>query len=62
MRPKYIVQLGLYSQSFFRDVEVVDSEDLSLRLGKHDLIQAYLHTPQGLKKITITATVEKMSK
>jgi hypothetical protein len=56
---KYAVQVGIRDTKGYRRFEELDSEDLPLRLGEHELFDIYVPTPQGHKRVRLIAKVEK---
>lgn len=54
---KYVVKL-VGRDGHWGD-EDIDEVDLSTRLGERELFQVVVLTPQGYKRVTMTAKVEK---
>jgi len=58
-RERYKLQFGVQEGKDWNPVEVIESEDLPLRIGSHDVFELIVPTPQGHKRVTVTAKVEK---
>ena len=56
---KYIVQLGVREGKDWHPVEIIDTDELSLRLGERPVMQVIVPTQQGHKRLTLIAKVEK---
>jgi hypothetical protein len=60
MSSKYRLQFGIwYKEKDWQHFEDIETEDVPMKLGNHDLMEFVLSTPQGVKRIKIKATVEK---
>ena len=62
MAEKYYLEFVVKNESkkdWLESHDILDSSELSFRLGEHSLFELVVSTPQGHKRVTITAKVEK---
>lgn len=59
MAVKYQLAFQMKQGKEWERPEDIEIEDVPLKLGNHEIFEFVLSTPQGYKRITVTATVEK---